>query len=324
MAATAPTDNPSPLLNQIVKIALDRDEALISFTEGVPNTNNTIPYSDSFESYTNGFSLVGTNGWCAEDSQMAVVMTNSYTNGYTGSFPILGPHQQVLQVSGAVTNRFSPSADGNVWVDFVMQGRFWTDPLMLAPSNATLALCITTNGHLAVWNCTNPPAVGNGWTELQDTSIASNQFTRVTIEADYDRDANGQFHFRFFVTGIASVNPQTWYTAADTNQNYLGELVAQGDFALDDLVVTVPTLTISNITHNADGSATLHCAGMPALPPLASWPRPTSPHPARGGRSRPACPARMVRGNLRTQTLPLFRCSFTASACREAARRSRP
>ena len=254
-----------PFTNQIVKVALDRDEAVVALTRDAANTNNTIPYSDSFESYTNGYSLVGTNGWYGEDSQMGIVTTNDYTNTYAGGFPIPGPQQQVLQVDGAVTNRFSPSNYSNVWVDFIMQGTYWTDPIMLTLSNTPFALCVTTNGHLAAWNCTNPPSTGNGWTELLDTSIALNEFVRVTVEANFSRDNNGQFYYRVWANGVPSANPQTWYAAADTNQNYFGDFVAQGRFVLDDLVVTVPVITINTVTHNANNSVSLSCRGMPDM-----------------------------------------------------------
>jgi hypothetical protein len=141
---------------------------------------------------------------------------------------------------------------------------------MVTFSNAALAFCVTTNGHLAVWNCTNPPAAGNGWTELADTSIASNQFIRVTLEAAYNRDANSEFYFRVWLNGTPSASPRTWYAAADTNQNYLGDFVAKGRFALDDLVVTRPVIAITNVTHNSDGSVSLFCRGMPGLPHLMS------------------------------------------------------
>ena len=262
-AGIARTQQVQPYTDQIVKVALDRDEMLVALTTDGPNTNNTIPYSESFESYTNGFSLVGTNGWFGEDALMGVVTASNYT--YSGDFPIPGAHQQVLEVDGAVTNRFSPSSETNVFVDLMVQGKYWTDPIMLTLSNTPFAFCVTTNGHLAVWNRTNPPAISNGWTELLDTSIASNQFIRVTLEAAYTRDLNGEFYYRVWVNGTPSLNPQTRYAAACTNQNYFGDILAQGHFALDDLVVTVPAITISNITHNANGSLTLSCQGMPGL-----------------------------------------------------------
>jgi hypothetical protein len=261
-----------PFTDQIVKVALDRDEMVVSLTTDVSNTNNSIPFNESFESYSNGFGLVGTNGWFAEDSAMAIVTTNNFTNTYTGTFPILGPDQYVLQVAGAVTNRFSPSSYTNIWADMIVQAQYWTDPLMLSPSNTPFAFCVATNGHLAVWNCTNISAASNGWTELLDTFISSsNEYARVTIEAAYNRDANNEFYYRVWVNGIASTNPQTWYAAADTNQNYFGDIVAQGNFALDDFVVTgvnpfaPPSVVVSAIARNPDGSITLQFSGVPNM-----------------------------------------------------------
>jgi hypothetical protein len=254
-----------PYTDQIVKVALDRDEALIALTPDGANTNNAIPYAESFEAYANGFSLAGTNGWYAEDPLMGVVETNGYASTYTGAFPIAGPQQNVLQVDGAITNRFRAAALPTVWVDLIFQGKYWTDPIMATLSNTPFAFCVTTNGHLAVWNCTNPPAAGGGWTELLDTSIASNQLARVTVEADFQRDATGEFYYRAWVNGVASTNPKTWYAAADTNQNSFGDVVAQGRFALSDLVVTVPAPAIASLVRNADGSVKLQCQGMNGL-----------------------------------------------------------
>jgi hypothetical protein len=252
-----------PYTDQVVKVALDRDEMMVALTENSANTNNAIPYQESFASYTNGFSLVGTNGWYGADPAMGVIGTNA--DPYDGIYPILGAQQQVLLVDGTLTNRFSPAADTNVWLDLMVQARYWTDPLFLNLSNTPFALCVTTNGHLAVWNCTNPPAAGNGWTELLDTSVASNQFFRATIEANYIRDANNQLHYRVWVNGTASTNPQTWYNAADTNENYFGDVLALGHFGLADLVVTVPALSVSNVIRHANGTVSLSCGGMPGL-----------------------------------------------------------
>jgi hypothetical protein len=258
-------EQPQPYTDQIVKVAPDRDESLVALTEDTANTNNVIPFSESFESYSNGLSLVGMKGWLGEDSQMALVTTNNDDDNYVGIFPISGPHQLILQVDGAVTNRFSPSAFSNVWVDFMFESKYWTDPIMPVLSNTPVALCVTTNGHLAVWACTNPPLQGNGWTELQDTTTGSNQFTRVTLQANYNRDSNGEYYFRVFQNGVASVNPYTWYATTDTNRNYFGDFVALGRFGLDDLVVTVPTISISRVEQGPGNSVRLFCQGMPGL-----------------------------------------------------------
>lgn len=254
-----------PFTNQIVKVALDRDEAVVALTRDNGSPHTGIPFADSFEAYNEGLSLAGTNGWLAQDPAMAEVLATNYTAGYNGAFPISGPHQNVLQVDGAVTNCFAEPGFSNVWVDLVFQAKYWTDPIPLTLSNTPFAWCVTTNGHLAVWNCTNPPAPGNGWTELLDTSIASGAFVRVTLEANYERDANGEFYYRVWVDGVPSAAPRTWYASADTNQNWLGDLVALGRFALDDVVVTVPHPAISSLIHKSDGSVQLLCQGINGL-----------------------------------------------------------
>lgn len=197
-------------------------------------SNNLIPYQDSFESYSNGFSLVGTNYWTSDNSNAAVVVATNYP--YSGTYPISGPRQQALSINGTVTNLFLPSFYTNVWVDLIVQA----SPLAGPPpglTNASFAVCVTTNGKLAVWNCTNPPAPGNGWTELQDVPSLAGQFFRLTVGVNYKPDANGLFYYSVYVNGVASTNPAVWYAAADSSQPWFGQLAASGNFMMDDLVV---------------------------------------------------------------------------------------
>ena len=197
-------------------------------------SNNLIPYQDSFESYSNGFSLVGTNYWTSDNPNAAVVVATNYP--YSGTYPISGPQQQALSINGTVTNLFLPSFYTNVWVDLIVQA----NPLAGPPpvlTNASFAVCVTTNGNLAVWNCTNPPAPGNGWTELQDVPSLAGQFFRLTIGVNYTPDANGLFYYSVYVNGVASTNPAVRYAAADSSQPWFGQLVASGNFMMDDLVV---------------------------------------------------------------------------------------
>jgi len=201
-------------------------------------SNNVIPCSDSFESRANGFSMIGTNSWYADTAAMAVVTTNNYTNTYTGTFPIAGPHQMALQINGSATNRFCPSFYTNVWVDVILECKYWTNtvlPTADTVTNSQFALCITTNRHLAVWNCTNAPTRGNGWTELLDTDVGSNQYCRITIKADYSTSAPS--YYSVWLNGIASITPKARYTTADASQPWFSDIVGQGRFCVDDLMV---------------------------------------------------------------------------------------
>ena len=199
-------------------------------------TNNIIPYADSFESYPSGLSLVGTNFWYSDTSAAATVTPTNYAVDYNGIFPIAGPHQKALAINGSITNRFCPSFYTNLWADMILQASPSINPIP-APANASFALCVASNRHLAVWNCTNPPAPGNGWTELLDTDVVSNQFFRLTVEADYSPDANGVVYYRVWVNGLPSVQPRAQYAAADSSQPWFGEIAASGSFLIDDLVV---------------------------------------------------------------------------------------
>jgi hypothetical protein len=203
-------------------------------------SNNTIPYGESFESYANGFSLPGTNFWYSDNSAAAVVSATNYASAYTGTYPIVGPHVKSLQVNGAATNRFCPSPYTNVFVDMVVQASTSTNPSLPSAAtmtNAAFAVYVTADRHLAIWNRTNAPAPGNGWTQLLDTDVTTNSFCRITIKADYTPDTNGILCYTVWVNGVPSTNPRAKYAAADSSQPWFGEIVASGRFLLDDLVV---------------------------------------------------------------------------------------
>jgi alpha-tubulin suppressor-like RCC1 family protein len=203
-------------------------------------SNNTIPYSESFESYPNGFSLPGTNFWYSDNTGSALIAATNYAGAYNGTYPITGPHAKSLQINGAVTNRFCPTLYTNIFVDMVVQATTPTNPVLPSAdslTNAAFAFYVTQARHLAVWNRTNAPAAGNGWTELLDVDVSTNQFCRITIKADYTPDVNGILYYSIWVNGIPSTNPEIRYAAADSSQPWFGEIVASGRFLLDDLVV---------------------------------------------------------------------------------------
>ena len=247
-------------------------------------SNNVIPFAQSFESDANGFSMVGTNWWYASSSAMAVVTTNNYTNDYHGTFPVPGSHQRTLQIDGLVTNRFCPSFYSNVWVDVILQVNPWTNPALPGAdslTNAAFALLITTNRHLAVWNCTNAPALGNGWTELSDANIFSSRYVRVTIETAYASDCNGFFYYRVRLNGMPSINPKTWYAVANTAQNWFGDVSFEGHFQVDDLVVgNTDPFDGSQITNRVAGNALPGSTAYPIHKPgpgsQIDWARPLS------------------------------------------------
>ena len=205
---------------------------------------NSIPYGETFESYPVGYELADTNGWSARFSPMGVVTTNPYAGTYTGAFPLPGPHLKTFQIDGLVTNTFIAASHSNVWVDMILESKSWTNSTLPSESmltNAQFALCITTNHHVAVWNCLAPPALACAWTELLDTDVPEGSYARVTVEMDYVRDTTNYFHYRVWVNEVASVTPKIWYAAAKTNWNSLNRITCEGLFQMDDLSVQTMT-----------------------------------------------------------------------------------
>jgi hypothetical protein len=239
----------------------DRNPYVFSIKGNSGVSTNTIPYSEPFESYPHGYPLALTNGWTAQYSTMAMITTNSYASGYAGAFPIPGPHTTTLQIDGRVTNSFAAAAHSNVWVDMILESKAWTNSVLPSGSlmpNAQFALCITTNHHLVVWNCPAPPNPTCAWTELLDTNLPEGSYNRITVQMAYIRDSTNYFHYRVWVNGIPSVNPSTWYAAANTNWNSLRKITAEGLFNIDDLTVqsSLPFPPVS-ILASSQGSGTI-------------------------------------------------------------------
>jgi hypothetical protein len=201
----------------------------------------------------------------AEDSTLGVGSNHDYAGSYTNGFPIFGPDRFAPQAKGATNNKFAASRCSNVWLETIVERRYWTDPILLTLTNVQFTLRVTTNGHLAAWNCTNSPARGNGWTEMLDTKVGSAQYALVKLQAIYNRNVNGFFYFRVWLNGTLSVNPQTWYATEGTTQKKLGDLPAPGHSIIDDLAIAPPSISIPNATRNVDASLQLNLQGMPSL-----------------------------------------------------------
>jgi hypothetical protein len=172
----------------------------------------------------------------ANDSTLSVGSNHDFAGSYTST----------PQGNDATTNKYPASSCSNVWLETIVERRSWTDPILLTLSNVQFTVCVTTNGHLAAWNCTNSPAPGYGWTEMPDTQLASAQFARVTLQAIYNRDVNGFYYFRVWLNGTLSENPQTWYATEGIAQKQFGNLPAPVHSIIDELVVTPLSIIIPN------------------------------------------------------------------------------
>jgi hypothetical protein len=231
------------------------------------NTLNTIPYRESFESHVAGAKIVGIKGWYSDDADSAVVVESDYTNGYAGTYPILEEaHELVLGVDGFVTNRFeNTESHEKVWIDLVLETKTWNQAQPpQGDADVQFGIYANTNNRFVVWHCPDPagaPTV-NAWTELTETDVAPDEWIRLTLELDYQRDGNDFFHFRLWTNGIAITNTYEWFATANTNNNYFSSLSTAGEFHFDDMVVEdYDTLRFRRIVASAGLYGTVNPSG---------------------------------------------------------------
>lgn len=155
---------------------------------------NTVPWSESFEGYTNGTAIPGTNGWTAglwnaglvTNDASVVGLLNAYPAGAL-TFPLPGEtHTNVMAVSDELVNHVSGATGGVVTVDF-MALPSWSQEFPDGDTNDQYAFVIATNGLLTVWHHdqVQSPAT-NVWLTLTNSPvIASNAWHRFTITQDY-------------------------------------------------------------------------------------------------------------------------------------------
>ena len=199
-------------------------------TQHAPIITNTIPYAESFESYTEGFQLTGTNGWLAAEPDAAVIATNNYTNDYAGELPIAGAHDLILDVSHPVTNHFMTTESySNVWMDTMVSFEHGKRA-PVAETNLQWAFYVNTNSCLYILN---DVGASKTWTQAPDTHIASGEWVRLTVQTDF---TPGNERFRLWLNGVAVTNPATWYANANPGGHFT-TLSAQGPVQMDDLVV---------------------------------------------------------------------------------------
>ena len=236
---------------------------LLALVATVPGAvTNTVPWSDSFESYTNGMVLDGTNGWGVDTAGGALVtsatavtgLLRDYTNSASRSFPLpAATHTNVLQVSAVLSNNTASVSNGVVQIDFMAMPD-WMTVMPVGDTGAKYAFYVSTNGLLTLWHrdtAVNPAT--NRWTELVASPvIPSNAWARFTIVQD---NSNKLFQVRVNEaaaltdvkgwTGPGGVQNGSWFHMVQTNPA-MSHLGAAGACAyLDDVVVATRSLSWS-------------------------------------------------------------------------------
>ena len=234
------------------------------------NTTNAVPYVENFEdpAYTNGFYIVGTNGWYGKDEILASpqVMTNNYDNLFFGQRPLPDTvtHAKILKLNESATNQISHngSADPKVWVDMMLQPKRWEqEDHPSVPDDADMALYFSSNGQIVAYCRTfdgTNVTTNATWLTMDNAVIGSNDWIRLTVVMWYRADAQ----FDYFqivlnnsqpVTHLKGVGEPTgvdyddshfytnngsWFIATEQTVGNMKALAFNGTGYLDDLVVT--------------------------------------------------------------------------------------
>ena len=208
---------------------------------------NAVPWSESFETYTNGTAIAGTNGWTGQTADAGIV-TNwlSVTNYPSGgrSYPLAGSHTNVLAIGAEVANQVQGVTGGVVKVDFLVKPT-WSDTPPTGNTNRQYMICVLSNGLVTIWHW-NRTAGSNEWRTLSASPVVgTNDWSRFTIMHDYSnslfsvavneaapiQDAAG------WTTGGASANGP-WFYMVQTNRVLSALLAEAAPAYLDDFAVT--------------------------------------------------------------------------------------
>ena len=223
--------------------------ALMAGVSAHADVTNTVPWYDSFETYSNGMQIAGTNGWMGTAASGVVTNwlsgTNYQANG--GTYPVpggTGNHSNVLALTDEMANNLVGTSGGLVRVDFLALTTSWSDTLPLGDPSNQCALCISSNGYPTLWHYNAMVgAKSNEWRELNTgTKITSNNWHRFTVFYDY---SNSLFQVAIDETPALvsafgwtrdGMQPGSWFHMVKTNG--VMSQVAASSMYMDDLVAT--------------------------------------------------------------------------------------
>jgi len=155
---------------------------------------NVMPYEESFESYSNGLWLAGSNGWSALNWPDAAIVTNdpavtsnllAYLAAGHPQFPIVTTHTQVLYVQDYIATAVSNESASRVYVDFMTTPVGFTADIP-ADTNLQYAFYVSTNNQLVIWHQDWTGAHTNQWMTLTNAgTISTSNWVRFTVTLDY-------------------------------------------------------------------------------------------------------------------------------------------
>jgi len=245
--------------------------ALLAWPAGV-QAQNGLDFEDSFESYGEGSTIIGSQGWAADETYYTVVTGLLYSFVET-TYPIpAASHFKVVQFDtegASISNTFVQEEVTNVWIDMVCDVTPSEEPPVSITNQTDIqvAFFFNTNYELVVYHAVNvtdewpPSTITNRFTTLTNAVASTDGWTRITVEMDYLTDRDPFFpdviasrYFRVLLNGqsfssphaysdtSAHTMPGTWFICADQGaaswNAYLSSVAISGTGMFDDFVVT--------------------------------------------------------------------------------------
>lgn len=217
---------------------------------------NAVPYTDSFEDYTNGALLVEIpeTSWDGAQDAMAVATA---PQPYLGQKPLFNQHTNLVHITAPVTNMISDPAGNSEhanWVDMLIQPRRWMEAERPTfPDDSQVVVYFDSNGVINAYCSIIVDPIGgtttNGWADFGQASVPTGQWIRLTIGMYYN--SNGEDYFQIRLNNsdnLSSPYGQTspgaydtggsWFLCGNFTKNESSMYMFKGDFFLDDFLVT--------------------------------------------------------------------------------------
>lgn len=257
--------------------------------EGVSAAStNSVPWTDSFESYSNGYSLQNTNGWSSSrvgsglitnSGPVLFALTNTYAG--SGSYPLANTsHTNVLRITDLVDNDIRHADGDTVTLDFMVMPT-WSERDPPPKTNLHCAFYIKTNQHVVIWHHRLTPAT-NEWRDLTASPLLntgvwariivmqdySNQMFQIKVNGSPIEDAAG-----YAAGGVSQ--PGSWFHMVQTNgtlsritfgdggTNYLDDITLSAGISFEGpTALTYSGTNFAEATANDGSISNTHVIGL--------------------------------------------------------------
>ena len=220
-----------------------------------PYLTNALPWRESFEAYSTGMNVLGTNGWTGTGE--GIVTNMEYP--FSSFLPLENEtHTQILAQAEVMAIPVTATPAANVYCDMMIRPGYRRN-LTALDAGVRAAVGVDVSGFLNVWHETDPNANGvrDGalWTQLSNVPLASNAWARVTLILDNASDTICHYSYvQVLLNGItlshagAFARPDgtlqvggTWFIMAGSSVKSIESLEFNGYGFSDDLVIDYGT-----------------------------------------------------------------------------------